>query len=76
MAKYGISLSIGASSYVEVEADSPEDAVSKAYESDAAQPTLCWHCTNSVEVTEAYEATISTVDGSDYEGPQPGKDEA
>lgn len=56
--KYFVTIIIGATTSVEVEADSVEDARNKALESEEAQPRLCWQCSNDVELTEGFETIV------------------
>lgn len=49
MPKYSVAIEVHATMYVEVEADSEEEAKEKA-ETEAYEPTLCWQCANDVEI--------------------------
>lgn len=49
MAKYSVSIQVYATMYMKVEADSEEEAREKA-EKEAYEPTLCWQCSDEVEI--------------------------
>lgn len=49
MPKYSVAIEVHATMYVEVEADSEEEARDKA-ENEANEPVLCYQCANEVEV--------------------------
>ncbi len=47
--KYTVSFIVHATTYVEVEADSEEEAREKA-KYVAEEPCLCWQCANALEI--------------------------
>jgi hypothetical protein len=57
MPKYGVSIPIYASAYVEVEADSEEEAIEKAEES--YHVSLCHQCAREVEIGEFDDSASS-----------------
>lgn len=56
--KYICYIRFGASVAVEVEANSPEEAAKKAYNSDEGNPTLCHACAHEVELGDAYRCEV------------------
>jgi hypothetical protein len=63
--KYQVSLKYGAWVSVEVEADSPEEAVDLAFESEEAEHSLCHQCANDIEVGHPSSCVVSTQDGEE-----------
>ena len=48
--RYGVTLVVAASIYIEVEADSKEEAMDKASEHDDCYVSLCYQCSQGLEV--------------------------
>jgi len=65
MSKYQVCIIIDASNTVEVEADSPEDAMDLAYNMDEASPSLCHQCSHDVGLAEAIKTFVYDEDGNE-----------
>ena len=55
MKRWRVFFSIGASTAVEVEADTRQGAIDRAYE-EACPPTLCHHCSDRIELGDIVDA--------------------
>lgn len=62
MAKYNVSLVFSADWGVEVEANSPYEAMEKAYNSPEASPSLCHQCANEVNLGDCIRAIVHDED--------------
>lgn len=49
---------------VEIEANSPEEALDKFFDTDEASPSVCHHCTREIEVGEVYEGYVLDEEGN------------
>ena len=58
MTKYYVTVIYSASKSVEVEAESPQEAANKAYESDKAYVSLCHQCSHNIDVGDPYRAYV------------------
>ena len=58
MTKYYVTVIFDASKQIEVEADSPEDAAQKAYESDECYVSLCHRCSHEIDMGDAVRAFV------------------
>ena len=48
--RYGVTIIVDASIYIEVEADSKDEALDKAYESDKCYVSICHHCAGKIAI--------------------------
>ena len=58
MSKYRVTMIQTASTSVEVEADSVEDAREQALNTDEAMPILCHQCACEVELGDTYQTIV------------------
>lgn len=64
MNKYSVSIIFDASKCVEVNAESPEEALGLAYD-DAGYPSLCHQCSDEVEMGDAVRAIVYDESGEE-----------
>lgn len=63
--KYNVSLIFSADFEVEVEADSPDDAAEKAYNSDAVSVSLCHQCSKDINIGDCYRVIVCDEAGNE-----------
>ena len=62
MTKYYVTIIYSASKSVEVEAESPQEAANKAYESEGAYVSLCYQCSRKIDIGDPYRAYVYNED--------------
>ena len=62
MTKYYVTIAYSASKSVEVEANSPQEAANKAYESEDAYVSLCHQCSREIDIGDPYRVYVYNED--------------